>query len=453
MPVVAAPVPAAAARARAAGRSSDVRRFLSRAHVRLLVLRAERGQPTDEDRTARPCRRSPRSPLRSPSPGPRAAPSRGTRARQRQGRADEAMEVSSNWSGYVATGTRLDRDHREPDDAVQERDRHLEAARRDLPGDGRDLGVARSGSGSAATARGRPRSSRRGRRPTAPTGKATYYAWYELVPEPSITIKNLKIKPGRHDHGIGRRQRHRGAGSGSRTARGSGLLEARDRREPRPDLGRVDRRGAVRVLVERLLPADPARQLRVGHVHEGRGARVDLGPRRPGRDDLEHALAVDARPARAAADAALLRRRGRASRRDHGLGGCDAVRASRRRRLVQRRLGREREACRVEHGCACGSCSRARRWPRSRCPAPRRPRSLPGAARGRQVVKRVAEGQARGALGRAAPEVPGRASRGRASSPASARTPRRSARSRSSASRPRARPSSTWPCRRSAPST
>ena len=224
--------------------------------------------------------------------------------------------------------------------------------------------------------------------------------------------------------------RHRGAALAQEPDAQRRLLEAHHAREPRPDVGRVDRRGAVGVLVERLLPADPARQLRLGHLHEGGGARLDRRPRRPGRHDLEHALAVDAGPARAAHVAALLRRRRRAARRDDRLGRRDARRARDRRRLVQRQLGRERDR-RAEPTCA-RALGRGRSLSRrSRCRPPRWAAGSPA----QRAVQRRERRRSRAGTRCAGPRCTRStrpSSRRRASSPASARTPPSSGRSRSS---------------------
>ena len=92
------------------------------------------------------------------------------------------------------------------------------------------------------------------------TGEATYYAWYELVPEPPVNLK-IKIRPGRHDHHLGERDRqHRPAPDEEPHARNR-VHQARHDELGRPHVGRVGRGGPVDLL-EVLVHPGAARKLR-----------------------------------------------------------------------------------------------------------------------------------------------------------------------------------------------
>ena len=184
------------------------------------------------------------------------------------------MEVSSNWAGYVATVSA----RRRPPRArrrVQERDRDLEAAQAAPARDGHDLVVgSRSGSVSAATARSRLRSSRPARRPTATNGQGDLLRLVRARARPVDHGQEPEDQPRRHDHGIGRRSTAPRCCSGSRTARATRSSRSASR-VASPDLTSAEwiAEAPSECIVQRLLPADPAGQLRLGHVHEGGGAR------------------------------------------------------------------------------------------------------------------------------------------------------------------------------------
>ena len=96
-----------------------------------------------------------------------------------------ATAVSSNWAGYAVCGT-----------TYSSRQRHLDAAGRELRASTPPRPRRPSGSGSAATPRPRTRSSRPAPRPTArATAPPRYSAWYELVPAGSVKVA-LKVSAG-----------------------------------------------------------------------------------------------------------------------------------------------------------------------------------------------------------------------------------------------------------------
>ena len=220
MPVVAAPVPGRAARARGAGRSSDLRRFLSSGSGSSVGTFGPRESPPTEDSDCSRSPASPRSPLRSPPPGRHAAPS--TATKRVNGKA--ALERDG---GQLELGrlrrhrARLDGDHREPDDAVQERHRDLEAAEADLPGDAarprrrRPVGRARRLQHEVDRARADGDVGRLRQR------EGDLLRLVRGRPRPVDHRQEPEDQPGRHDHGLGRRQRRPRCCSGSRTARGT----------------------------------------------------------------------------------------------------------------------------------------------------------------------------------------------------------------------------------------
>ena len=252
----------------------------------LLVLARRRSPARDRRRRAR---------LR-PAPRPR-------RALQRQGRAGAANGGQLELGGLRRDRARLDGDHREPDDAVQERDRDVEAAQaRPAPRRARPRPRRPSGSASAATATTSTALEQTGtsadcaRRATRPTTPGT-----SSSPTPSITIKNLKINPGDTITASvvvngtevlfqlkNRTRNDRRSRSASRS---------RAPTSPRPS-GSPRRRRSAR-------SNGFCRQIALANFGSVTFTKVaalaiDRRPRRPGRHDLEHALAVDAGPARAA---------------------------------------------------------------------------------------------------------------------------------------------------------
>ena len=111
--------------------------FLSSALTFVCVTSGRHESPPTEDRTARACRRR-RARRRDHRRRYGTRLRDGNAAHERQGRAQrdggqlELVRLRRH-------GPRLDRDDREPDDAVQERHRDLEAADADLPRDEHDL--------------------------------------------------------------------------------------------------------------------------------------------------------------------------------------------------------------------------------------------------------------------------------------------------------------------------
>jgi len=109
---------------------------------------------------------------------------------------DITNEVSSNWSGYVTTG--LGSTSTTASDTTQFK--RVTATWKQpaatCAGTGRSsasaIWVGLGGYSTRSTALEQTGTSA----DCSPSGNATYYAWYELVPDPSITVKNLKINPG-----------------------------------------------------------------------------------------------------------------------------------------------------------------------------------------------------------------------------------------------------------------
>ena len=102
--------------------------------------------------------------------------------------AGAATDVSSNWAGYVAsasdtTYTSVTASWRQPTaDCVQSDNGAASAFWVGLGGyDSSSQALEQIGTSADCNSQ---------------TGKPSYYAWYELVPNPSVTIKPLKIFPG-----------------------------------------------------------------------------------------------------------------------------------------------------------------------------------------------------------------------------------------------------------------
>jgi hypothetical protein len=103
-------------------------------------------------------------------------------------RTSTSTAVSSNWAGYMATGTSttytsVTATWKQP--TVTCEDGHAGAASA--------FWVGLGGSSSASQALEQIGTSADC---DSKTGKPKYYAWYELVPSPSVTIKSLKVAPG-----------------------------------------------------------------------------------------------------------------------------------------------------------------------------------------------------------------------------------------------------------------
>ena len=347
-------------------------------------------------------------------------------------------EVSSNWSGYVATGIGSTTNTASATTQFKRVTATWQQPAATCTGTGTAsasaVWVGLGGYSTKSTALEQTGTSA----DCSAAGKASYYAWYELVPEPSITIKNLKIFPGDLITASvvvnGTEVLLR-----SRTGRGRPSSRSASRSRARPDLRRVDRRGAVGVLLERLLPADRARQLRLGHLHEGRGAR-------------ERSTASATRAARSRARSGSRRRssscraRGGSSATSSSVPMRPPARRARRRRavdrrqLVQRQLGRERDGDRMSRR---GCCARGRGAALAALAVPAA--AWAAATPAQLAVQRrelVVQGLARRPVGHAAPEVQGRR-RGPLRRVRAQERRRASGRSRSSASRPKGRRSST----------
>jgi peptidase A4-like protein len=105
-------------------------------------------------------------------------------------------EVSSNWSGYVATGLGSTATTASTTTSFRNVTATWKQPAATCAAIGRAsasaIWVGLGGYSTASTAIEQAGTSA----DCGADGKATYYAWYELVPEPSITIKNLKIFPG-----------------------------------------------------------------------------------------------------------------------------------------------------------------------------------------------------------------------------------------------------------------
>ena len=104
--------------------------------------------------------------------------------------------------------------------AVQERDRDLEAAGRDVRGDRHDLGLRDVGrSRRLQHDVDRARAGRHVRR-LQRDGQAELLRLVRARARAVDHDQEPEDRPRRHDHRVGRRHRHRGAAAGSRTARG-----------------------------------------------------------------------------------------------------------------------------------------------------------------------------------------------------------------------------------------
>jgi hypothetical protein len=126
---------------------------------------------------------------------PAAAVAQGSAARTYGTAATGANEVSSNWSGYVATGHGTTTATASPDTTFRNATgTWKQPAATCAPGraSASAVWVGLGGYSTSSTALEQAGTSA----DCDVTGRPSYYAWYELVPEPSITIKNLKIAPG-----------------------------------------------------------------------------------------------------------------------------------------------------------------------------------------------------------------------------------------------------------------
>ena len=211
MPVVAAPLPGRAARARGARRSSDLRRFLSRGSGSSVGTSGLVRRPPTEDRTARACRRrrarrcDRRRRRRHAAPRPRTKRVNGKAALETRWRSARTGPATS------PRGSARRRPPRARRRSTRASPRPGSSRQADLPRDGHDL-VVGGDLGRArrlqhevdrARAGGDVRRLRqRARRPTTPGTSSSPTRRSRQEPED---------QPGRHDHGLGRRQRHRGA--------------------------------------------------------------------------------------------------------------------------------------------------------------------------------------------------------------------------------------------------
>ena len=103
-------------------------------------------------------------------------------------RTSASTAVSSNWAGYLATGTAttytsVTATWKQPTVTCDDGDAGAASA----------FWVGLGGSSSTSQALEQIGTSADC---NSTTGKPKYYAWYELVPSPSVTIKDLKVAPG-----------------------------------------------------------------------------------------------------------------------------------------------------------------------------------------------------------------------------------------------------------------
>ena len=108
----------------------------------------------------------------------------------------DTMEVSSNWAGYVSTGLGSTATTASPTTQFKRVTATWKQPAATCTGNGTAtasaLWVGLGGYSTRSTALEQTGVSA----DCSASGKASYYAWYELVPDPSITVKNLKINPG-----------------------------------------------------------------------------------------------------------------------------------------------------------------------------------------------------------------------------------------------------------------
>ncbi len=120
----------------------------------------------------------------------------GTRTTFGKAAVGAANEVSSNWSGYVATGLGSTANTASASTAFKSATGTWKQPAATCSATGRAsasaIWVGLGGYSTTSTALEQTGTSA----DCSASGKPSYYAWYELVPEPSITIKNLKIFPG-----------------------------------------------------------------------------------------------------------------------------------------------------------------------------------------------------------------------------------------------------------------
>jgi hypothetical protein len=108
----------------------------------------------------------------------------------------DVMEVSWNWSGYVATGLGSTASTASSTTAFKS-----VTATWKQPA-ARCTGTTRSSASAIWVGLGGYSTRSKALEQTgtsadcSQSGKPSYYAWYELVPEPSITIKNFRVQPG-----------------------------------------------------------------------------------------------------------------------------------------------------------------------------------------------------------------------------------------------------------------
>jgi len=107
-----------------------------------------------------------------------------------------AMEVSSNWAGYVVTGLGSTATTASPTTQYKSVTATWKQPKLTCPATGTTSSSAATWVGLGGYSTRSTALEQTGTSADCANGKATYYAWYEVVPDPSITVKNLKINPG-----------------------------------------------------------------------------------------------------------------------------------------------------------------------------------------------------------------------------------------------------------------
>ena len=243
--------------------------------------------------------------------------------------AKTATDVSSNWSGYVVAGT----------DASTGGAKSFSSVSGTWVQPAADCTTSTAGSTASAfwVGLGGDSTTSSSLEQTGTeadctvNGTARYSAWYELVG---------RVGPGqpegsgrRHDLGSCGRRRDEGVDPAEERDHGRELLE--DARDGLAGclLGRVDRRGAVALHLDRSVPADRVDELRDGQVLERLGHE-----QRPHRHDLGLGLDGDRDPARRAGRAGRVRPLRNAG--DGRGGGADGA-TEQGRRVLRQVAGRE----------------------------------------------------------------------------------------------------------------
>jgi hypothetical protein len=107
-----------------------------------------------------------------------------------------AMEVSSNWAGYVATGFGSTATTASPTTQYSSVTATWKQPKLTCPATSTTTAASAIWVGLGGYSTRSTALEQTGTSADCTNGKATYYAWYELVPDPSITVKNLRINPG-----------------------------------------------------------------------------------------------------------------------------------------------------------------------------------------------------------------------------------------------------------------